>query len=129
MAEKTLFVCILYYKSCIHGHKLRLYGHDPTQIKSFFKNREKPIKIDSKWNDINYLHFSQGREKAVKISDPIIFMKKAGQAIKRKLNVVLSMTSVSHKMRGTSVGQAWDTGQAGYAKFFKNREKIDEKRT
>jgi hypothetical protein len=31
-----------------HGHKWRLYGHKSTQIKSFFKNREKTMKIERK---------------------------------------------------------------------------------
>jgi hypothetical protein len=69
---------------------------------------------------------------AVHLLYPVVahfYRKSAGQAKKQELNALFSMTSLSHKMRGTSVGQAWDTGQAGYAKFFKNREKIDEKRT
>jgi len=35
-------------------------------MKSFFKNREKSMKINSKWSQINYLHFSRGSEKRVK---------------------------------------------------------------
>jgi hypothetical protein len=44
--------------------------------------------------------------------------KSAGQAKKQGPNALFSMTSLSHKMRGTSVGQGWDTGQAGYEKFL-----------
>ena len=41
--------------------------------------------------------------------------KSAGQARKRVLNVLFSMTSVSRSMGGTSLGQHRDTGQAGQA--------------
>jgi hypothetical protein len=44
--------------------------------------------------------------------------KIAGQAQKRKLKALFSIVSLSHSMRGTSLGQQWDKGQAGHEKFF-----------
>ena len=40
-------------------------------------------------------------------------LKSAGQAKKRGLNALFSMTSVSHKTSGTSLGQQRDTEQVG----------------
>jgi hypothetical protein len=108
VAENTPFVCILYYKSRVRGHKLRLYGHDPTQTKSFFKSRENTRKIGCKSLTVSYLHFSRGHEKGVKISGQFFSMKKAGQAQKRGLNALFSISSLSRSRRGTRVGQNWD---------------------
>jgi len=47
----------------------------------------------------------------MKISRPFLFMKKAGQAQKQDLSALSSITSLSHQMRGTTVGQGWDMGQ------------------
>jgi len=97
VAENIPFVWILYYKSCIHGHKLRLYRHKSTQKrKVFLKNREKMMKINRKRSQINHLHFSRGREKAMKISHPLRFTKNAGQTKKRELNALFSIVSLTH---------------------------------
>jgi len=67
-----------------------------TKTKSFLKNREKMMKINRKRSQINHLHFSRGREKAMKISHPLRFTKNAGQTKKRELNTLCSITSLSH---------------------------------
>ena len=69
------------------------------------------MKINRKRSQINHLHFSRGREKAMKISHPLRFTKNAGQTKKRELNALFSMISLSRSIRGTSLGQGWDTGQ------------------
>jgi len=78
--------------------------------KSFFENREKSMKINRKAFHINYLQFSRECEKRVKISHTFFPQKIAGQTIKPGLNLLFSITSVSHKMCGTRLGQQRDNG-------------------
>ena len=58
-----------------------------------------------------------------------LFAKSAGQSQKQELNTLFSITSVSRLLRGTSLGQGWDTGQAGHESFLKIREKSVKTRT